>query len=178
MSLRYHFSYPKNPSISGRMKNLSEIQRFISDSTKVGSQIARDHGATGVEIRLGWYIDHLPPSIASGVGALTEALMVSNFVGFEPASRPVRRTRKFTIYHPEKGQEIWPGANMEVSETNCFFQLHVGNAMSQGWGVFANWRNNNLNRVLAQLESYMGSLDRSHLQADSVLPVTRLQTRT
>jgi hypothetical protein len=144
------------------MKNFSDIQKFITDSTRVGSQIAKDHGAIEVQILLGCHVDHLPPSIASGVGRLTETLMVV--------------TRKFTIFNPENGQEIWPGANMDVSDSSCYFQLQVGNATNEGWGVFASWRNNNLSRVLAQFESYLNSVTPSDLRGVSVLPIAKLET--
>ncbi len=47
-----------------------EIQKFLRDSTKVGSQIAADHNAKSVEVHYGYRIDQLPPSISSGVGTL------------------------------------------------------------------------------------------------------------
>jgi len=160
----------------GDVKNFSDIQKFIADSTRVGSQIAKDHGASEVQILLGCHVDHLPPSIASGVGRLTETLMVVNSVDFNPSKKPVLRTRKFTIFNPETGQEIWPGANMDVSDSSCYFQLQVGNATNEGWGVFASWRNNNLSRVLAQFESYLNSVTSSDLKSVSVLPITKLET--
>lgn len=158
------------------MKNFSDIQKFITDSTRVGSQIAKDHGASEVQILLGCHVDHLPPSIASGVGQLTETLMVTNSVRFNPVKKPVLRTRKFTIFNPETGKEIWPGANMDVSDSSCYFQLQVGNATNEGWGVFASWRNNNLSRVLAQFESYINSVTSSDLRGVSVLPIAKLET--
>lgn len=158
------------------MKNFSDFERFVADSIRVGSQIGQDHGAADVQILLGLRVDHLPPSIASGVGQLTEALMVVNSLSFSPTRRPVGRTRKFTIFNPETGQDIWPGANMDVSDSGCFFQLQVGNATNQGWGVFASWRNNNLSRVLAQIESYLETVTSQDLQRMSILPISKLET--
>jgi hypothetical protein len=157
------------------VKNLAEVQKFIVDSISVGSQIAKDHGASEVELLLGIYVDDLPPSIASGVGQLTEALMVVNRVRFSPKQTPVRRTRKFTIFHPTEGKEIYPGANMDVSDSSCLFHLHVGNAMNPGWGVFADWRNNNLSRIISQLESYLGSAQKSELQKHSSLSISKFE---
>lgn len=158
------------------MKSLSDVRRFISDSIRVGSQIAKDHGAPDIQLLLGLRVDHLPPSIASGVGRLTESLTVVNLVGFTPSKRPVKRTRKFTIFHPETGQDLWPGANMDVSDFGCDFQLQIGNVTNEGWGIFADWRNNNLNRLVAQFETYLDSVKRADLQVLSVLPISRLET--
>ena len=65
---------------------------------------------------------------------------------------------------------------MDVSDSGCFFQLQVGNATNQGWGVFASWRNNNLSRVLAQIESYLETVTSKDLQRMSLLPISKLET--
>lgn len=153
-----------------------EIQKFLRDATKVGSQIAADHNAKSVDIHYGYRIDQLPPSISSGVGQPTEALIVVLRVEFEPQKRPIQRTRKFTVFNPETGKEIWPGAQMDIDGDSCFFQLHVGNVMNQGWGVVASWRNGNLKKVFNNIESLVDNCDVETFRPYSVLPVSKVSS--
>lgn len=159
------------------MKNFADIEKFIADSIRVGSQIASDHKANDVQVLLGNFIDVLPPSIAAGFGGQpTNALTVYNYVLFTPKNLPVRRTRKFTIYHPDSGKEIWPGAKMVVSDSWCSFQLQVGLATNPGWGIFADFRNNNLERVWGEFENYLKVITKNELQKYSVLPISKIDT--
>ena len=153
------------------MKNFAEVVNFINGAVTVGSQIGKDHGAISIDLSGGMYEDALPPSLASGVGQVTQALMFSVRVGFTPSKTPVQRTRKFTIFNPSTGKEIWPGANMTVNDTGCFFELHVGNAMNSGWGIFADSRMKNLGRVIAQLENLMVGLSKDDYRTISALPI-------
>jgi hypothetical protein len=158
------------------MKNYEEVQQFLRDSTRVGSQIASDHGAKNIEITIGYRIDDLPPSFASGVGQTTEALILINRVEFEPQKRPLRRTRKFTVFNPDTGKEIWPGAQMDLDGDSCFFQLHVGNVTNQGWGVAASWRNNNLQKVFHQITNLIDECSTKTFQNYSTLPIIKCES--
>jgi hypothetical protein len=153
------------------VKNFNEVQKFLRDGTQVGSQIARDHLAENIRIHFGYRIDNLPPSIASGVGQLTEALIVVLRVSFDPQKRPIQRTRKFTVFNPETGKEIWPGAQMDIDGNSCFFQLHVGNVLNKGWGVAATWRNGNLEKVYSQITSLIDDCSTETFSPYSVLPI-------
>jgi hypothetical protein len=153
------------------MKNFAEVVEFINGAVVVGSQIGKDHGATSIDLRGGMFEDVLPPSLASGVGQVTQALMFSVRVSFMPSKTPVQRSRKFTIFNSVNGKEIWPGANMTVDNTGCFFQLHIGNAMNSGWGIFADSRMKNLGRVISQVENLMQGLTKDDYRAISVLPI-------
>lgn len=155
------------------MKNFDEVISFFKTAVKTGSMIAKDHGAQSVEVMYCTRVDDLPPSIASGVGQLTEALMFVVRVSFQPHKQPVTRTRRLTPYSDnEAGQDNWPSGEMTVEGNSCFFQLHVGNATNRGWGIFASVRNNNLQRLNQQLEQFIAAADRSVVQPHSVLPVS------
>jgi len=158
------------------MKNYEEVQQFLCDSTRVGSQIAKDHGAKNIDILIGYRIDDLPPSVASGVGQATEALILIIRVSFEPQTRPVLRTRKFTIFNPDTGKDIWPGAQMDIDGDSCFFQLHVGNVTNQGWGIAASWRNNNLQKVFGQITNLIDECSISTFAEYSTLPIAKCET--
>jgi hypothetical protein len=60
---------------------------------------------------------------------------------------------------------------MTVNDTGCFFELHVGNAMNSGWGIFADSRMKNLGRVIAQLENLMVGLSKDDYRTISALPI-------
>ena len=152
------------------MKNFDEVMNFFRVAIATGSGIAKDHGAREVSVHYGYRIDDLPPSIASGVGQITESLTFLVAVSFEPSRRPVTRSRKFTIYSQE-GPDVWPSGNMTVSDTKCFFELQVGNVTNQGWGIFASWRNNNLDRVTQQIRNLVQQSSLGLVQPHSSLPV-------
>jgi hypothetical protein len=149
---------------------------FFDVAVTTGSQIASDHGAKSVSLLYGTRIEHLPPSIASGVGQLTRALFFAVAVKFEPCVRPVTRTRKFTRYHPERGVEIWPGGEMVVEDGLCGFDLQVGNATNVGWGVFSTFRNNRLGGLINQLDLLENNPPVERICKVSVLPVTGVET--
>ncbi len=153
------------------MKNFAEVVDFINGAVAVGSQIGKDHGANSIDLWGRLYEVDLPPSLASGVGRMTQALMFSVHVRFTPSKTPVQRTRKFTIFNPSTGKEIWPGAHMTVEDTGCFFKLHIGNAMNSGWGIFADSRMKNLGRLIAQLENLMVGLSEDDYRTISALPI-------
>lgn len=150
----------------------AEIRNFLIDGTRIGSQIAEDHLAANIQVDVGYRVDETSPSLASGVGQLTETLVVVLRISFSPQKRPIQRTRKFTVFNPETGKEIWPGARMDIDGDSCFFQLHVGSALNQGWGVIATWRNNNLKKVFSQLTNFVDNCSADTFAPYSRLPIT------
>jgi hypothetical protein len=159
------------------MKNFEEVMAFFKAAVRTGSLIAKDHGATSVDVLCATRVDELPPSVASGAGQLTEALMFVTRVSFEPKRVPVTRTRRLTPYSDDRsGPDNWPSGSMTIDGNSCFFELHAGNATNRGWGVFASVRNNNLLRLNTQLEHFVAQLSRSDVRPHSVLPVARLDS--
>lgn len=151
--------------------------KFFDAAIKTGSQIAVDHGAKKVGLLYGSQVEHVPPSLGSGLsGQITESLFFIVGVSFEPIRRPVTRTRKFTMFNPENGVEVWPGGEMEVSDLGCRFALQVGNVTNPGWGVFASFRNTRLSAIVHQLSVLEAEPPMQRIRSASILPVDELET--
>ena len=157
------------------LKSTTECVRFLNDAVRVGSEIAADHGAAFVDVTVGMYDDYRPPSISSGAGEPTLAVFIPVAVTFEAKTFPVKRTRKFTIYHPTEGKEVWPSARMVVTDDGCFFELHVGNRLSEAWGILAPWREKNLLQALAGFVRAMREPDALALSAVAQVPIRHFQ---
>jgi hypothetical protein len=158
------------------MKNLAEVLHFFDVAIATGSQIAADHGAKIVVLEYGPRVEHLPPSIGSGVGQLTESLFFSVGIVFQPVKLPVLRTRKFTIYNPNGGDEVWPSGHMQVGNGLCHFDLQVGNVTNTGWGVVASFRNGRLTTLVEQLVSLQENPPMDRIRKASTLPVNEVRT--
>ena len=158
------------------MKNLAEVLHFFDVAIATGSQIAADHGAKVVGLEYGSRVEHLQPSIGSGVGQLTESLFFSVGILFQPIKLPVLRTRKFTIYDPNDGDEVWPSGHMQVSNGLCYFDLQVGNVTNTGWGVVASFRNGRLTTLVEQLVALQENPPMDRIRKASTLSVNEVRT--
>lgn len=134
----------------------ADILAFYAKTEEVAAQIVADHRGTGITRRWCFAVWAGLPSIASGAGSLTA--MVFNCVEYRfdsPMDR-IERTRKFTMFHPD-APECWPSGSMRLlwtpgpgggSEGRIGFFLHVGNRISESWGVLSGWRDRNLVRAI------------------------------
>ena len=158
------------------MKNLAEVLHFFDVAIKTGSQIAADHGAKAVGLEYGSRVEYLQPSIGSGVGQLTESLFFSVEIGFRALKTPVLRTRKFTIYNPNDGVEVWPSGHMQVSDNSCLFDLQVGNVTNTGWGIVATFRNGRLTTLVEQLVALQQNPPMDRIRQAAVLHVDEVRS--
>jgi hypothetical protein len=148
------------------VRSAEEVIRFISDASEIASGIAVDHGGESDDLSCTWCFDVQlrPPSLASGLSTPTESLFFCLEIRFPCATNEVRRSRKFTIYDPVVGEEIYPGGEMVVRSTpkasggcdaRLGFFFHVGNATNPGWGVFADRRNKKAQRTIATVSAFL-----------------------
>jgi hypothetical protein len=134
----------------------ADFLKFYDEAEEIATRIVADHHGSGTTRSWCFAVWAGPPSIASGAGSLTAMVFACVEYRFTSPMGRIDRTRKFTMFHPDAA-ECWPSGNMRLlwtpgpgaaSEGRIGFFLHVGNRISESWGVLSGWRDRNLVRAV------------------------------
>ena len=111
-----------------------EIIKFFEATERVVLGTAEDHGVQQSDVSAQWWfrIDIAPPSIWSEGFHPTEAMVFQTVWSFQAPVPIVTKTRRFTMYNPENGQEGWPSGSLDlVSRPTGHIQNDLGELLRQ-----------------------------------------------
>jgi len=144
----------------------NEIAKVVSSTLDCAQGVSADHsGGRATITRWSFWQENLPPSIASGSGRPTEALMFMCEAAFTTSVEPQRISRSRNLSWHRPGTDDHGGVEVTFTssrrggstEVSVGSRLHVGNAIGPGWGVFSNGRDRKMLNLIADVHRLMES---------------------